>query len=514
MSKFDEIPFDEAVQLLIREVLSGESYEDEPISTAKPKQCRKSDVPLPLQQARALERQSPGAWKSRERIFLQQAKLLENYEDDCTNYQVGDIYYPTYQSLSNQQLRGYFGWRGAVRRGTAISAPDAYYELYMYELINQIGVENPMDGYRKLVSLRDHYVQNSGNTTLRRNINRMLRDYVLYYALPAELLQTAQDAERDQSLNVLGEIPQHSDKEIAEALQVLAGGWLNRSRFYREHREDMDAVMVGTVRGIFDHYDKGRTRSMIEQFYGEPIRRYIGLFEGAVFLGKPVRKSRTIPLSATRSYQCANGNWYIKEYADWEQSNSKLTNVIRTIDCRMRQQYKDKYPIQQVLSTKWLIKLIDTQILNLFTQKQEKAKRKKAAEQKKLHLDYSKLDDIRRDAAITRERLTVEDEELPEFEQVPTPISAPETVSPEAAAAEALSSDASPLTPQETRFLQCLLRGERTAWLREEGKLPAVMADSINEKLFDRFQDTVLTVEDCPTVVEDYADDLKEMVHG
>ena len=69
-----------------------------------------------------------------------------------------------------------------------------------------------------------------------------------------------------------------------------------------------------------------------------------------------------------------------------------------------------------------------------------------------------------------------------------------------------------PLNGQELRFLRCLLTGEPTDWLRQEGGLPAVLADSINEKLYDTFADTVLTVEDCPTVIEDYADELKEMV--
>ena len=40
----------------------------------------------------------------------------------------------------------------------------------------------------------------------------------------------------------------------------------------------------------------------------------------------------------------------------------------------------------------------------------------------------------------------------------------------------------------------------------------SVLADSINEKLYDQFLDSVLTVEDIPQLVEDYIDDLKEMV--
>ena len=35
---------------------------------------------------------------------------------------------------------------------------------------------------------------------------------------------------------------------------------------------------------------------------------------------------------------------------------------------------------------------------------------------------------------------------------------------------------------------------------------------SINEKLYDQFQDSVLQMDDVPVLVEDYINDLKEMV--
>ena len=57
-----------------------------------------------------------------------------------------------------------------------------------------------------------------------------------------------------------------------------------------------------------------------------------------------------------------------------------------------------------------------------------------------------------------------------------------------------------------------LLYGGGLSWVRQEGLLLSVLVDSINEKLYDSFQDTVLTLEDRPAVIEDYLDELKEMV--
>ena len=42
--------------------------------------------------------------------------------------------------------------------------------------------------------------------------------------------------------------------------------------------------------------------------------------------------------------------------------------------------------------------------------------------------------------------------------------------------------------------------------------MSSVLVDSINEKLFDRFGDTVLLDDLRPEVIEDYAQELKEMM--
>ena len=123
-----------------------------------------------------------------------------------------------------------------------------------------------------------------------------------------------------------------------------------------------------------------------------------------------------------------------------------------------------------------------------------------AAQAQKLTLDFSRLASIRTDADRTREKLAVE-EELWE---------APEPVSEPAPAAEPEATPELPLSPQELRFLRCLLQGAPTDWVRKEGLMVSVLADSINEALFDTFADSVLDPEGC--LMDDYIEDLKEMV--
>ena len=72
--------------------------------------------------------------------------------------------------------------------------------------------------------------------------------------------------------------------------------------------------------------------------------------------------------------------------------------------------------------------------------------------------------------------------------------------------------DDCPLEEGERRLLHALLYGGDLSWVRKEGLLLSVLVDGINETLFDRFGDTVLQFDTEPELIEDYAEELKEMV--
>ena len=87
---------------------------------------------------------------------------------------------------------------------------------------------------------------------------------------------------------------------------------------------------------------------------------------------------------------------------------------------------------------------------------------------------------------------------------------APEPPAPSEPPAAAEAPPDTPLNPTEYRLLQCLLYGMDRSWVRTEGYILSVLLDSINEKLYDVFQDSVL--DDAGQPMEDYIDELKEMV--
>lgn len=429
----------------------------------------------------------PAYRQSRESIFIKQGKLLAGYEDDYVYDRRVTHYFPTYQSLTNPELRGYFSWRTKLRRGNLQKTSLTYAFLYIYELLNQIGVTDPMDGYRKLTEFRDAY--GTLDDGILPYLNLWLMDYVVYYNLDAGLLADTPQVRFNRGIAVLDSIQSRGDEEVIRAVKQLSPKWLERSKFYREYREDCDTVIVRVLRRMSAHYNARCKKTMVEQYFGSFSQYRVILFDAAVFHERQVEGSRQYTVDENYIYRCHNGLWSVQKYNCLPHSNGKLGDVLKAIDGVMRECYGYGRPIQYKLDTKWILKIIQEEARNLLTEK-------KAAEEKKITIDYSRLARIRSDAAVTRDRLMVEEEAPPV--QTPAPAEEPEDT---------------PLTKDEYRLLQSLLYGRDYGWVRSSGLMLSVLVDGINDKLYDTFSDSVLLGDDPPELIEDYIADLKEMIH-
>ena len=433
----------------------------------------------------------PAYRQSRESIFIKQGKLLADYEDDYVYDRQVLRYFPTYQSLTDPELRGYFSWRTKLRRGNLQKTSLTYAFLYIYELLNQVGVADPMDGYRKLTEFRDAY--GALDDGILPYLNLWLMDYVVYYNLDAGLLADTPQVRFNRGIAVLDSIRSRGDEEVIRAVKQLSPKWLERSKFYREYREDCDTVIVRVLRRMSAHYNARCKKTMVEQYFGSFSQYRVILFDAAVFHERQVEGSRQYKVDENYIYRCRNGLWSVQKYDCLPHSNGKLGDVLKAIDGVMRECYGYGCPIQSKLDTKWILKIIQEEARNLLTEK-------KATEEKKITIDYSRLARIRSDAAVTRDRLMVEEEAEEEAPPAQTPAPAEEP-------------EDTPLTKDEYRLLQSLLYGRDYGWVRSSGLMLSVLVDGINDKLYDTFSDSVLLGDDPPELIEDYIADLKEMIH-
>ena len=469
-------------------------------------------LPSPLRAARSLESGMPAHSQSRSALFVKQAKLLAAYEDDYVYEKPVLHYFPTYQSLSNPELRGYFTWRTALRRGDLQKTHLTYAFLYIYELLNLTGVPSAEEGYRLLCAFRDAYAP-LDNRVLPY-LRKWLTDFTVYYRLDPGLLADLRSIRYHNSVAVLADIHSRTDSQIMDAVKVLAPGWLKRSRFYREHTADMETVLLRVLKKTEAHYSTGK-RPMVEQFCGHRETFALRLFESAVFCHKTAITSFEYRPDDSRIFRCKNGVWTVEQNGYSEQPSQRLEDLIKTVDAIMRPLWGCKNLILPATEVKWLTRIIEGEAKGLLEARQAEEEAKKAEEARKIRFDFSRLDTIRQDAAITRDKLIVDEEaeEAPDPQPEPpvrtSPIAAPEEEMPGDTGSSVPDSI---LPPAEYRLVHTLLYGGSLDWIRQEGLMLSVLTDSVNELLYDTFSDTVLTADEPPELIEDYIDELKEMV--
>lgn len=450
---------------------------------------RLAKLPAALAQARLMEIDRMGS--SAREIFYMQAKFLADYEDNFKYTGNSLRYYPVYQYLNDKELRGYFSWRAKIRKGEFPPAALSFIFLHAYELLNQIGVKDPMDGYAQLCRLGQEY--GAAERAIPYYLKQWLPDYVAYYDLDPALSCAGDVSGQEQAVQVLERVLDEEEATVIEAMKGLFPTWFSRSRFYREKPADMDAVIFRVLRRMAAHYGGKCKKNIAEQFFGvrESVEKF--MFGTAVFCDPLKRKNYEYRVNGQCLYKCEDGEWFVLQRYGSRKQERKLEGTLKTIDAAMRQEYSYGYPIKAEKQPRWLDAIITEEIRARTAEKSAKSK---------IAIDLSQLDKIREDAAVTQERLMVDEEMDPE----------PQAPKVEASVPPAIQPDANGLDPVEIRFLRSLLRGEDLGWIRDEGLLLSVLVDGINEKLYDIFGDSVL--DDSPQIVEDYIGGLKEMVEA
>ena len=470
---------------------SSRYYTDEQI--IRPSGLLPEEVPEQLRAMRDLAAGVQGRFLPRDQLFLKQARMMEEYEDDFPFDKPVKQYFPTYQSFNNRELRGYFSWRTRARKDEFQKTSLSFVYLHIYELLNQVGCKDPLDGYSKLKQLREAYAPMDEG--LDKFLSQWLWDYVIYYDLDPELLSSDPRVCWDKQLMIIMDNGSHSDVELLMTLGALSSYKIERSSFCKEHTTDIIEVTSRVWSRLELFYSENRQQSFMESLFGVMSERIVTFFNSAVFCRQSRRRDFTYEVDPLRKYRCEDHICRMSFYPESGQEY-KIGQILRTIDSALREATGYKKPIKPGVVTKWMYELISS-VCRCYVKEQAEQPPKSQP----ISIDLSALDKIRTDSESTKEKLIVDEEELWEEEE-------PITEEAEEAPAE----DEGPLDGNEYRLMQCLLYGGDLSWVHEAGLMMSMLADSINEKLFDMFGDTVLEIDDIPVVIEDYAEELKEVV--
>ena len=274
----DELRTQISQRLRSNAAFSKTVYQDQPIIMTGTQ--LKSFVPDAIREARQLARTLYAQGMSVASVFYEQARLLAGYEDDFEFTGTFSHYYPSYEDMSNEQLRGYFAWRAKARQGNVEQGSLSFAYVYLYELVNLVGVASAREGYDAMLAFGSAYRR--FDARFGKHLDAWIDDFVIYYGLDASLLRTRSFAKRDAAFDVLLHHEAHAEGELFNALVTLGDYAIADSPFFIEHEAELRSLVVHAYRAAAQHHAKLKT-TLPAKLAGRLKNDRLWLFERAVF---------------------------------------------------------------------------------------------------------------------------------------------------------------------------------------------------------------------------------------
>ncbi len=430
----------------------------------------------------------------REKNFYLQGKLMASYEDDYEGRQSFLRYYPTYHDLTVGQARTYFTWRTKIRQNIYEKISDSYAYIYLYELLNGIGIKDSEEGLDKLINFNKNYAQRF-SPEIGAYLERWIRDYIVFYNInKANNTFFVKEQDNDKKYERLLYPDQFSSHEVAENLIKLSN--YKNCPLYKKSIEKFEYLLVLIWHKILDLRNDGF--DFFTSYIAYKNQMTIQLFSAAVFNHELEPQTTSYEIDQIRKYfyDKEKDTWYCESYWGLTGQKSIMGNFLHEVDREIRLRFNLGRNLKPRKIEKHYLKAIKDGIKEYQIEKQK-------LKQPKIEFNLSQLSTIREDAAGTRDSLLTEEElqaEQEEKEQL------------EEAIVDNEQEDYG-LSSEEMSTIILLLKGkDLNKYLKEHHLMAAVIIDNINEKLFDEFGDNVIEfINDIPTVIEDYQEDLEDM---
>lgn len=460
------------------------------------------------------------------KIFYKQAQFMKDFEDDYDKVVPFSSYFPYYQSMNYEQLRTYFTWRSKVRRGNIEDTSLSYAFIYIYELLNNIGVEGPSDGLNRLLAFWEIFTKY--DSTIDKYIIKWIKDYHIYYELPLSF--------KDFLINnkMQAYYPDiacyEADKNSSfERLSSISRYNIKKSTFYQAEKklvEDCFDFVINRLKSLFLKSDL-EFDNMIFQASKSKID-WIP-FEGALFYQHLKQTNRLIVLSNDEVYTYNQNKCLKSVFIARDSGRYLITYVFKQMEVILRKLNNYKFKITanvNIINTETLLKLgaLGISIEKVVTD----ASLEFYAERNKtiVTIDKSALNKIRVEALQTQEKLSIDESNFEpntifhneikdniyedEIKDVKKNEQKHTTQQNSSEQVDVWHSFKSQLNEIEIKALNIIIYDDSKIkkFADENSIMIEVLVDSINEKAFDSIGDNILEIDTSIIIYDEYLEKL------
>lgn len=296
-------------------------------------------------------------------------------------------YWPTYSTMSKAQQKYYFYWRTQLRQGVRLPADTSYLFVYIYEVINLIGFDNPRDAfdhlvkfwgyYRKLVPKLDNYLPD------------WIADFIVIHKLPTDPLKwygriAKMGSLSDEDLLIEAWLQSNDGYDVLsnDIIFRLADYNQTKSKFYKQQADAVDLdnaykkgieavdayLKAETGKSLFELHQSSRTRALRRRPFASAVHEY---------------PDSEIHIATVHF-------WYGNEAL-----SDALKNIVKHTENVVREKNGYRYKLRDIeLDPKW-----ETAIESAFTV---------APAKRELEIDLSEVAQLQEESEAIRERLIVD----------------------------------------------------------------------------------------------------------
>jgi len=353
-------------------------------------------------------------------IFYKQGIFMKDFMDNYSENAPFSSYFPNYQMMSYDQLRTYFTWRTNVRGGNITDISLSYAFLYIYELLNNIGVENPHDGLKKLMyfwrTFRDY------NKSIDKYVIQWLKDYHIYYELPHSFKDFAEENNLSKHYPKMAEMADTDDR--FDLFCSISKYDIRKSTFFVGDNikliTDCFNFVIERIKEVFSenglHFENSIFVPAKKMTEWQPFR-------SALFYGWLKQPDRHILLSQNEIYVCKQNKWEFSTVITSESGRQLIGYVLKKMEAELRNLTKFKFKITANINTVTHSVMAELKgsgisLENIITSAVMEFYRE--ATKIIVSIDYSSLVKIRQEALSTQEKLSVEqveDVDVPVFDR-------------------------------------------------------------------------------------------------
>ncbi len=456
--------------------------------------------------------------------FYMQADFMKNFEDDFENVAQLDDYFPSYQKMSFDQLRTYYSWRTKVRKGIIDEVDISYAFIYVYEIINGIGIDNCDDGLEKLINLWSRFREFNDQTD--KYLLHWIKDYFIYFPVKMQFNDFVNEHglhTHYPSVYAYGSDPKYS----FDLFLAISKYDITKSIFYiGENEKLIKGAFIFTLEELRKKFanTEGKFEDLL--FFSLTKKALWKPFNRTLFYPVQNSRDRKVNISDKEVYVQRHGQWSYNTVILSESGRLIITYIMKEIEASLRTYTNYKYKLQTTppsLDVKTQNQLTNAGVLFPRFIKECAYNYYKLSTRTVVQINTKALEKIRDEAAITQEKLIVEEESeikalKPQNEQsvtveVDIPIIEFEETQAQINENNEWANLRESLTDIQIQALKVIIKGDDiNAFAREQKLMPEVIAEEINDKAVDIIGDTIMEFDGSVEIYEDYFDNIKEML--